>query len=222
MAAEVKPSNAAELTLLPKERPLAAEMKAWLEDNLTRLPPDQRAIVMGVEPQGLIAFEAATVLPPLVYDAGTGVTMAMVANRAVAIQTIEDANAVKVKRKDAYLAEIGNNLFVGLERALKPNAPLLLNKFKTAYPQSGAYAKYHDGKRAWDALEAMSRATAQRAGEAASYDAKLVTYDLKKLPADADADVFSARVTDTAAARVHGARRGKPRHTAGLSCSTRQ
>ena len=51
MAAEVKPSNAAELTLLPKERPLAAEMKAWLEDNLTRLPPDQRAIVMGVEPQ---------------------------------------------------------------------------------------------------------------------------------------------------------------------------
>ena len=36
------------------------------------------------------------------------------------------APAVKVKRKDAYLAEIGNNLFVGLERALKPNAPLLL------------------------------------------------------------------------------------------------
>ena len=48
-----KPSNAAELTLLPKERPLAADMKAWLEDNLTRLPPDQRALVMGVEPQGL-------------------------------------------------------------------------------------------------------------------------------------------------------------------------
>ena len=54
MAAEAKPSDAAELTLLPKERPLAADMKAWLEDNLTRLPPDQRALVMGVEPQGLI------------------------------------------------------------------------------------------------------------------------------------------------------------------------
>ena len=53
MAAEAKPSDAAELTLLPKERPLAADMKAWLEDNLTRLPPDQRALVMGVEPQGL-------------------------------------------------------------------------------------------------------------------------------------------------------------------------
>ena len=148
MAAEVKPSNAAELTLLPKERPLAAEMKAWLEDNLTRLPPDQRAIVMGVEPQGLIAFEAATVLPALVHDAHNGITMAMVATREVAIQTIVDANAVKAKRKIAYLAEGANNLFVGLERALKPNAPLLLNKFKQAYPQAGAYAKYHDGKRA--------------------------------------------------------------------------
>ena len=102
MAAEVKPSNAAELTLLPKERPLAAEMKAWLEDNLTRLPPDQRAIVMGVEPQGLIAFEAATVLPPLVYDAGTGVTMAMVANRAVAIQP----NLVNKETNKAWGVEI--------------------------------------------------------------------------------------------------------------------
>ena len=35
----------------------------------------------------------------------------------------------------------------------------------------------------------MGRADAKLAGEAASYDAKLVTYDLKKLPADADADV---------------------------------
>ena len=47
MASEIKPSAAAELTLLPKERPLAAEMKAWVEENLTRLPPDQRALVMG-------------------------------------------------------------------------------------------------------------------------------------------------------------------------------
>ena len=67
--------------------------------------------------------------------------MAMVATREVAIQTIVDANAVKAKRKNAYLAEVANNLFVGLERALKPNAPLLLNKFKQAYPQAGAYAK---------------------------------------------------------------------------------
>ena len=52
LMADVKPSAAAEMTLLPKERPLVAEMKAWAEENLTRLPPDQRALVMGVEPQG--------------------------------------------------------------------------------------------------------------------------------------------------------------------------
>ena len=67
---DVKPSAAVEMTLLTKERPLVSEMKAWLEENLTRLPPDQRALVMGVEPQGIYAFEPATVLPTLVVDAG--------------------------------------------------------------------------------------------------------------------------------------------------------
>ena len=52
---EVKPSAAVEMTLLTKERPLVSEMKAWIEENLTRLPPDQRALVMGVEPQGVYA-----------------------------------------------------------------------------------------------------------------------------------------------------------------------
>ena len=66
---EVKPSAAVEMTLLTKERPLVSEMKAWIEENLTRLPPDQRALVMGVEPQGIHAFEPATVLPTLVVDA---------------------------------------------------------------------------------------------------------------------------------------------------------
>ena len=78
---DVKPSAAVEMTLLTKERPLVSEMKAWLEDNLTRLPPDQRALVMGVEPQGIYAFEPATVLPTLVVDAGTGITAPMKAAR---------------------------------------------------------------------------------------------------------------------------------------------
>ena len=89
MAAEVNPSNAAELTLLPKERPLAADMKAWLEDNLTRLPPDQRALVMGVEPQGLIAFEAATVLPALVHDWPTLQSSSAPARRARLTPTVQ-------------------------------------------------------------------------------------------------------------------------------------
>ena len=68
---EVKPSAAVEMTLLTKERPLVSEMKAWIEENLTRLPPDQRALVMGVEPQGVYAFEKATVLPALVENASS-------------------------------------------------------------------------------------------------------------------------------------------------------
>ena len=171
-------------------------MKAWVEENLTRLPPDQRALVMGVVHQNLISFEPATVLTTLVESSAAGITAAMVAARDAAIQAILDANEIKRKRKEAYEAEVANNLFVGIERALKPNAPLLLNKFKAAYPHGGGYAAYHDGKRAWDALAAMGRADAQLAGEAASYDARLVTYDLKRLPADANADAFSARVTD--------------------------
>ena len=91
MANEIRPSAAAELTLLPKERPLAAEMRTWLEDALTRLPPDQRALVMGVEPQGVIAFDHATVLPSLVENAHTGITAAMVAARDAANQAITDA-----------------------------------------------------------------------------------------------------------------------------------
>ena len=193
---EVKPSAAVEMTLLTKERPLVSEMKAWIEENLTRLPPDQRALVMGVEPQGVYAFEKATVLPALVENATTGITAPMVAARDAAIQAIVDANSIKDKRRAAFMAEVSNNLFVGLERALKPNAPLLLNKFKKSYPQGGAYAKYHDGVRAWAALEAMGKADAQLAGEAAASDARIVTYDLKRLPADATADAFSARVTD--------------------------
>ena len=39
--ADVKPSAAAELTPLLKERPSAAEAKAWCEDNLPKLPADQ-------------------------------------------------------------------------------------------------------------------------------------------------------------------------------------
>ena len=149
---------------------------------------------MGIDPQGVIAFEPDTILPTLV-EAGT-VTAAMVASRDATNQAITDANAKKAKRKGAYIAEVANNLFVGIERALKPNAPLMLNRFKKAYPQAGAFAAYHDGKQAWDALAAMGRADAQLAGEAASYDARIVTYELKKLAADASADEFSARVTD--------------------------
>ena len=69
---------------------------------------------MGVEHQNVISFDPATVLPTLVENAGAGITAAMVAARDAAIQTIQDANEIKRKRKEAYLAEVANNLFVGI------------------------------------------------------------------------------------------------------------
>ena len=63
MATEVRPSAAVELTLLSKERPLAAEMKAWVEENLTRLPPDQRALVMDVLSRHTSALGTELALP---------------------------------------------------------------------------------------------------------------------------------------------------------------
>ena len=38
----------------------------------------------------------------------------MVASRDATNQAITDANAKKAKRKDAYVAEVANNLFVGI------------------------------------------------------------------------------------------------------------
>ena len=52
-----KPSAAVELSPLLKERPTAAEAKAWHEENLPKLPPDQRALILGLTPRGAIKFD---------------------------------------------------------------------------------------------------------------------------------------------------------------------
>ena len=47
-SSDIKPSAAVELSPLLKERPSAAEAKAWCEDNMPKLPADQRAIILGL------------------------------------------------------------------------------------------------------------------------------------------------------------------------------
>ena len=64
---------------------------------------------MGVEHQNVISFDPATVLPTLVENAGAGITAAMVAARDAAIQTIQDANEIKRKRKEARRARVKPN-----------------------------------------------------------------------------------------------------------------
>ena len=51
---DIKPSAAVELSPLLKERPSAAEAKAWCEDNMPKLPADQRAIILGLTPRGAV------------------------------------------------------------------------------------------------------------------------------------------------------------------------
>ena len=77
--ADVKPSAAAELTPLLKERPSAAEAKAWCEDNLPRLPADQRAAILGLTPRGALQYDADPVPAALLESAGATATMVAVA-----------------------------------------------------------------------------------------------------------------------------------------------
>ena len=154
-SSDIKPSAAVELSPLLKERPSAAEAKAWCEDNLPKLPADQRAIILGLTPRGALQYDADPVPAALVE--GAGVTAIMVTQREALRFTIEGTNAQKAKTLLAYNAELSNNLFTSIELAGKANAPLLIKKLKRDHPQGGGFAGYYNGKAAWDALVAMGQ-----------------------------------------------------------------
>ena len=78
-SSDIKPSAAVELSPLLKERPSAAEAKAWCEDNMPKLPADQRALILGLTPRGALQYEADPVPAALVE--GAGVTAIMVTQR---------------------------------------------------------------------------------------------------------------------------------------------
>ena len=118
-SSDIKPSAAVELSPLLKERPSAAEAKAWCEDNMPKLPADQRAIILGLTPRGALQYDADPVPAALVE--GTGVTAIMVTQRDALRFTIEGANAQKAKTLLAYNAELSNNLFTSIELAGKTN-----------------------------------------------------------------------------------------------------
>ena len=60
-SADARPSAAVELSPLLKERPAAAEAKVWCEENLPKLPADQRAIILGLTPRGALNYDASPV-----------------------------------------------------------------------------------------------------------------------------------------------------------------
>ena len=150
--ADVKPSTAAELTPLLKERPSAAEAKAWYEDNLPRLPADQRAAILGLTPRGALQYDADPV--PAALSESTGSSATMVAQREATRFTITSSNVTKAKMLESFNAELSNSLFTSIELAAKTNAPLLVKKLKRDHPQGGGFAGYYDGVAAWKALVA--------------------------------------------------------------------
>ena len=192
--ADVKPSAAAELTPLLKERPSAAEAKAWCEDNLPRLPADQRAAILGLTPRGALQYDADPV--PAALSESTGATATMVAQREATRFTITGSNATKAKMLESFNAELSNSLFTSIELAAKTNAPLLVKKLKRDHPQGGGFAGYYDGVAAWKALVAMGEPTAQQPGESSVYELRLAALNVKKLPADADSDAYAKRINE--------------------------
>ena len=108
---DTKPSAAVELSPLLKERPAAAEAKVWCEENLPKLPADQRAIILGLTPRGALSYDVSPIPAALVVDPATGTTAVMVAQRDATRFTIQAENAQKAKMLDAYNAELSNNLF---------------------------------------------------------------------------------------------------------------
>ena len=116
----------------------------------------------------------------------------MVAQRDRERLTIDDANQLKTRLRQAHESEIRENLFVSLQLAFKPNAPLVLHTLEAAHKQGAPYASRFDGVAAWRAIARRGETAAQLPGEAANQDAKMAILAMKPLSADASQDKFSA------------------------------
>ena len=182
------------LPLFPKERPLASEVSDWLDASKPLLPPDQRALIDGLEPRAFLSYRHATV--PAALIASEAVTGASIAARDALRMSIQDTNVLRTNQKAAHDSEVRDTLFISLQMALKPNAPLFLDKLETQHKQGGSFASRYDGVGAWNAIVDRGKTSAQLPGEASNHDAKLTMLDMKPLSDDATPDQFSKRVKD--------------------------
>ena len=104
-SADARPSAAVELSPLLKERPAAAEAKAWCEENSCRsCLPIKRAIILGLTPRGALNYDASPVPAALVVDPSTCTTAIMAAQRDATRFTVQAENAQKAKMLATYNA----------------------------------------------------------------------------------------------------------------------
>ena len=185
------------LPLFQKERPTAEAVRAWLDEAKPLLRPDETSLVDGDTPRTLIQYRDSTVPDALVAgaaDATTGITAAHVATRAMQIQSVVDENSKRLEQRKSHLSEIEDGFFKKLQVALKPNAPLLLNRLEAQFKQT-LFTKRHIGSAAWKHIETMSLPAAMLAGEDSVHDIELARLVLKPLSDEASPDEFAKRVS---------------------------
>ena len=117
--------------------PLASAVKEWIEQSESLIPADQRALVDGRTPRTLLQYRSLSVPPSLV--AGGGITAAAVAAREADRLILIERNKLKDDQLASHNSEMRLSLFQSIYNALKPNAPLLLNKLEAKCKQERAF-----------------------------------------------------------------------------------
>ena len=184
----------ATFALFKKERPLASAVKEWIEQSESLLPADQRALVDGRMPRTLLQYRSLSVPPSLV--AGGGITAEAVAAREADRLVVIEGNRLRDDQWASHDSEMRLSLFQSIYAALKPNAPLLLNKLESRCKQDVPFQTVNDGVKAWKMINDMGKSDAQLPGEAVNYDAHLLTLELQPLSDSATPDDFAVRVSD--------------------------
>ena len=184
----------ATFALFKKERPLASTVKEWIEQSESLLPADQRALVDGRMPRTLLQYRPLSVPPSLVAEGG--ITAEAVAAREADRLNVIEGNKLRDDQMASHDSEMRLSLFQSIYAALKPNAPLLLNKLESRCKQDAPFQTVNDGVKAWKMIRDMGKSDAQLPSEAVNYDAHLLTLELQPLPDSATPDDFAVRVSD--------------------------
>lgn len=187
-------TSSADFERFPGEKPSAAESKEWLRKSRPLLSDDEVALINGLEPSSLLGYSLLSVPPALVANDATGVTAAMVEQRAVVRLQRQDDNTSRTEVRDAKKAELQHGLFKRLEKSMMDSAPLLLAKLKREHAMAGPRAHLVNGVDAWAAVAVMEGADQMLPGEAQDHDAALIALALKPLANEATPQEYADRV----------------------------
>ena len=176
-------NNNAVLPPWPGEQPKTSAVKEWYVAAKPCFTPDQLAVYGRTDIRGLLDFTDATVPEALpLVTADNGMTESTRQSRLALIMTITDANNLKTRKRAAFTSEIAQSMFDALDRAVRPQAPLLWAKLERTCKQSAPFEHCFDGGEALRILVAMGDAAAMQPGEESMHEAHMLMLTLKPLP----------------------------------------